>query len=86
MKLSIKAFTIAAALFQALGFLFVSLLNVILPPYGGAWLAVLTSLYPGYRPEMGPASIIIGVLYALLAGGVAGALFAWLYNRFADRD
>jgi hypothetical protein len=85
MKLSLKSFIIAAALFQALGFLFVSLLNVILPPYGGAWLAILSSLYLGYRPEMGPVSIIIGALYALLAGGVAGALFAWLYNRFVDR-
>jgi hypothetical protein len=85
MKLSLKSFIIAAALFHVIGFLFVSLLNIILPPYGGAWIAVLTSLYPGYRPEQGPISIVVGVLYALLAGGVAGALFAWLYNRFADR-
>jgi hypothetical protein len=85
MKLSVKSFTIAAALFQAISFLVVSLLNVLLPPYGGAWLAILSSLYPGYRPEQGPISIFIGALYALLAGGVAGALFAWLYNKFADR-
>jgi hypothetical protein len=31
---------------------------VILPPYGGAWLSILTSLYPGYHSEAGPVSLI----------------------------
>ena len=50
MKLSVKSLVIAAALLTALCFLFVSLLNLILPPYGGAFLALLTSLYVGYDP------------------------------------
>jgi len=57
MKLCLKSLIVAGALFQALSFLFVALLNVILPPYGGAWLAVLTSLYLGYHPETGPVSL-----------------------------
>jgi hypothetical protein len=77
-KLSVKSLAIAAALLGALCFLFVSLLNLILPPYGGAFLALLTSLYIGYDPIARPVSLIIGTFYSLLAGAVAGALFGAL--------
>jgi hypothetical protein len=85
MKLSLKSLIVASALFQALSFLFVALLNVILPPYGGTWLGVLTSLYLGYHPEAGPVSVIIGTAYAFISGAVAGAVFGWLYNNFVER-
>ena len=62
MKLSVKSLVIAAALLAAFSFLFVSLLNLILPPYGGAFLALLTSLYVGYDPIAGPISVIVGTL------------------------
>ncbi len=81
MKLSVTALTIALALLEAISFLFVALMNLILRPYGGAHLAILTSLFPGYDPTAGPASIFLGVIYALLTGAVTGALLAWLYNR-----
>ena len=54
MKLSIKALIIAGALFKTVCFLFISVLNLLLRPYGGAYLAMLTSLYPGYDPVSGP--------------------------------
>jgi hypothetical protein len=82
MRLSVIAFAIAAAIVSALCFLFISLLNLILPGYGGRYLAVVGSLYPGYDPVALPLSVILGTLYALLAGGVTGALLAWLYNQF----
>ncbi len=85
MKLSVKSLVIAAALLTALCFLFVSLLNLILPPYGGALLALLTSLYLGYDPMAGPISVLVGTLYSLIAGAVAGALFGWLYNSFVEK-
>jgi hypothetical protein len=86
MKLSLKSLVFAVALTNALGFLFISLLNVLLPPYGGAYLAMMMSLYPGYDPVVGPVSIILGTLYALLAGGIAGAVFGWLYNTFVGKS
>jgi hypothetical protein len=46
---------------------------------------LLTSLYVGYDPMAGPISVIIGTLYSLIAGAVAGALFGWLYNSFVER-
>ena len=84
MKLSVKSLVIAAALLKALCFLFVSLLNLILPPYGGGLLALLSSLYLGYDPTAGPISLLVGTLYSLLAGAVAGGLFGWLYNSLVE--
>ena len=84
MKLSIKPLVVAGALFNALHFVFVAVLNFIWSPYGGTYLGMLTSLYPGYSPEAGPISIIVGGFYALAAGAAAGALFGWLYNSFVE--
>ena len=84
MKLSVKSLVIAAAFLKALCFLFVSLLNLILPPYGGALLALLSSLYLGYDPTAGPISLLVGTLYSLIAGAVAGGLFGWLYNSLVE--
>jgi hypothetical protein len=85
MQLSLKSMIIAGALFKAVCFLFISLLNLILRPYGGAYLALLASLYPGYDPVIVPLALIVGTFYSLLAGGIAGLLFGWLYNFFAER-
>jgi len=84
MRLSLKALIIAGALFKAACFLFVSFLNLLLRPYGGAYLAMLVSLYPGYDPVNVPVGIIIGTLYSLLAGALAGLIFGWLYNFFVE--
>ena len=85
MKLSLKAMIIAGALFKAGGFLFVSLMNLVFRPYGGAYLALLTSLYPGYDPVSGPIGIMVGTLYSLLAGAFAGLLFGCVYNFFTEK-
>jgi len=77
---------IAGALFNAICFLVVALLNLLLPPFGGKYLEMLTTFYIGYHPETGPLSIVIGLLYALIAGALEGALFGLLYNTFADNN
>ena len=85
MKLSTKALIIAGALFNATCFLFIALMNLLLPPFGGRYLELLSTFYIGYHAEMGPISIFIGLIYALLAGAIEGPLFGWLYNLFVDR-
>jgi hypothetical protein len=85
LKLSLTAMIIAGALFKAGGFLFVSLMNLLFRPYGGAYLALLTSIYPGYDPVSGPIGILVGTFYSLIAGALAGLLFGWLYNFFAEK-
>jgi hypothetical protein len=84
MKLSLKAMILTGALFKAIVFLLISLLNLILRPYGGAYLAFLSSLYPGYDPVNWPIALIVGTLYSLIFGALAGLLFGWLYNFFAE--
>jgi hypothetical protein len=85
LKLSLTAMIIAGALFKAAGFLFVSLMNLLFRPYGGAYLALLTSIYPGYDPVSGPIGVLVGIFYSLIAGALAGLLFGWLYNSFAPK-
>ncbi len=65
---------------KLIGFLVVALMNLILPPYGGPLLALRSSVYLGYDAAAGPTSLLVGTIYLL----IAGALFGWLYNGFAD--
>jgi len=51
--------------------------------YGADFLRVMDSLYPGYHAGAGFGSVIWGTLYGMLDGAVAGAVIAWLYNRFS---
>ena len=76
---------IAGALFKAAGFLFISLMNLLFRPYGGAYLALLSSIYPGYDPVSGPLGILVGTFYSLVAGALAGLIFGWLYNSLASK-
>jgi len=85
MKLSLKTMILAGAFFKIIAFIFISLLNLLLRPYGGAYLVMLASLYPGYDPVNWPIGLIVGSLYSLIAGALAGLLFGWLYNLFCDR-
>lgn len=85
MRLSLRSLIIAGALFNAICFLFVALMNLLLPPYGGKYLEMVTTFYIGYHPETGPISIVLGTLYALIAGALEGALFGLLYNAFVEK-
>jgi hypothetical protein len=80
MKLSIKALALTAALLWGGALLVVGIANQVCPPYGAEFLTIMGSIYPGYQPGTGITSIIVGTLYALVDGGVGGAIFAWLYN------
>lgn len=82
MKLSVKGLTAAAVIAWGGCFFLVALANLIWPTYGESWLQLGQSIYPGYTPG-GFGSVIVVTLYALLDGAVAGAVFGWLYNRFA---
>ena len=85
MRLSLRSLIIAVALFNAICFLFVALMNLLLPPYGGKYLEMVTTFYIGYHPETGPISIVLGTLYALIAGALEGWLFGLLYNAFVEK-
>jgi hypothetical protein len=84
MKLSIKGMSFACALMWGILAVFgVGMLNTVWPSYGREFLQVVASIYPGYHAVPSYGQVIVGTLYALVDGAVGGAIFAWLYNRFA---
>ena len=84
MKLSIKAFSLAAAGIWGLAMLFTTTVNMISPGYAVDFLVIVSSIYPGFEPGLGIKSIVVGTLYGIVDAGIAGAVFAWLYNCFSE--
>ena len=80
MKLSIKGLAITTAIIWGSAILIVGIANLVFPGYGINFLEVVGSIYPGYKPGTGFASVIIGALYGAVDAGIAAAIFAWLYN------
>jgi hypothetical protein len=83
MKLSVMAVTYTAAILWGGCFLLVAVANLLWPPYGAAFLELMSSVYPGYKAAASFGNVIVGTLYAILDGAIGGALFAWIYNCFA---
>ena len=77
MKLNVTAFAVACGLIWGLG---VFLLTWWIIMFDGATGEVpfLGQLYRGYN--ISPQGSVIGLIWALVDGGIGGALFAWLYN------
>ena len=85
MKLDISALALTCGLIWGGAVLVVAVANQLWSPYGGALLNLAASIYPGYHPSGGVGSVVTGTAYALVDGGVGGAIFAWLYNSLARR-
>jgi hypothetical protein len=47
--------------------------------WGTAFVELIASLYIGYAPTL--AGSVIGALWALADGFIAGVVIAWLYNK-----
>lgn len=82
-RLDVKALAIAMGLFWGLVMLVVGIADLIWGGYGGAFLDVMDSVYPGYDGPGGVWEVIVGVLYGLFDGAIAGLVFGWLYNLVA---
>jgi ABC-type phosphate transport system permease subunit len=85
MKLSVWAVACALAVFWGAAVLIVGVANALWPSYGHEFLQVMASLYPGYKGTPGVGQALVGTLYAVVDGAVAGAIFAWIYNYFVAR-
>jgi len=83
MKLSLKGVTLTAAIIWGLALLIVGVANLLWPPYGKAFLEVMSSIYPGYKQQGTLGDVLVGTLYAVVDGGIAGFITAWVYNSFA---
>jgi hypothetical protein len=80
--LSIKGLAIASGIVWGGAVFLVGIGNLIWPSYGMALLEIARSIYPGYANTAGLWGVIVGTLYAMLDGAIAGAVFGWLYNIF----
>jgi hypothetical protein len=85
MKLSVKGLTLASAIAWALCMLVVGILNLIWPAYGGEFLRMIASVYPGFKASGTFIDVIVGMLYALVDGAICGFVFALLYNAFVGK-
>jgi hypothetical protein len=83
MKLSLKAIAAACGLLWGGALLTVGVANLIRPSYGTKFLRTVASVYPGYNARATAGQVAVGTACALADGAIAGALTAWLYNRFA---
>ena len=86
MKLNIKAFCLTAGILWAVVVFLVGVANLMWSGYGGVFLQVIASIYPGYDASPSIGAVIVGTLYALVDGLVLGLVFAWVYNLFSRRS
>lgn len=82
MKLNVWALALAAAIIWGASMFLIGLANMMFPAYGVEFLSVMSSLYPGYQPTAGFASVILGTVYGFIDAGIVAAIFAWIYNLF----
>ncbi len=84
MRLSVQSMALAGGvMFGVMCMLVVGLGNILWPGFGQGLLDLAASFYPGYEATPSIGQVLIGTLYGLLDGAIGGAMFAWLYNRFA---
>jgi hypothetical protein len=83
MRFDIKALALACAILWGAAVLLVALVNLVNGSYGGYFLELLSSWYPGYHAARSIAQVAIVTLYAVVDGLIGGAIFAWLYNGLA---
>ncbi len=83
MRLCVRSLALASAILWGGLFLLVAILNQLAGGYGAHLLDFAASIYPGYDGATGFGSVVLVTAYALVDGAIAGALLAWLYNRFS---
>lgn len=77
-KLSVKGCAFAAGVMWGAAILFLGVLAT--RGHGLPLMRAFASLYPGYQPTF--FGVLIGTVWGLIDGCIAGALFAWVYNHF----
>jgi L-cysteine desulfidase len=80
--MNVKAFAVAAGILW--GFLLFALTLVEASrPAAGHTLSALSAVYIGYSVTY--LGAVAGLVYGFVSGGLIGAAFCWLYNRFGGR-
>ena len=82
MRLDIKAFALTFALFWGIALFAVTWWIMAFEGASGD-VTLVGRVYLGY--SISPLGSFVGLVWALLDGLIAGAIFAWLYNTLAGR-
>ena len=82
MRLSIRSLAMAAGLLWGGLICFVGLINLAAPSYGASFLQMMSSVYPGFQFSRTFGDVIVGTIYGLADGAIAGLILGWLYNAF----
>lgn len=85
MRLSTKGLALSLGLLWGGAMLVVGLFHMAVPTYGGVFLSVISSVYPGADTTSALGPVLIGALYGFVDGAIAGALVALLYNALSPR-
>jgi len=92
MKLNVKAFSLTCGIFWGGSIFLMTLINLltrniesmqIFGGWAGRFLAIVSSIYPGY--EATPVGLAIGLGYGFVDGFIAGLLLSLIYNFLASR-
>jgi hypothetical protein len=78
-KIDIKKAAVSAGLLWGALVFWAGIMATITGSYGVGFVNAVGSIYPGYAATY--PGTAIGVVWALLDGGFAGALFAYIYNK-----
>jgi hypothetical protein len=80
MGLSIRSFMLTCALLWGGCMLVVGLINLADPSYGGEFLRMMSSVYPGADTARTLGRVVLGAIYGFVDGAIAGCLFGWIYR------
>jgi hypothetical protein len=82
MRVSIKAITLSSAILWGFAMLFVGLIHLATHGYGGDFLRLMSSVYPGADTAPTLGRVLLGTVYGFVDGAIAGFLFGLLYSAF----
>jgi hypothetical protein len=79
------AMTGALAILWGACMLLVGLMHLWFPAYGREFLNVMSSIYPGFHGARAFGDVIIGTIYGVVDGALAGYIFSSLYRWLGRR-
>ncbi len=84
MRHPLRAVTWTSAVLWAACMLLVGLVNLADPRYGGEFLRMMSSIYPGADTTRTLGSVLLGTVYGFVDGAIVGWLFgllAWAFGQ-----
>lgn len=80
---SLKAIRLSGAILWGSAMLFVGLIHMAAPFYGGEFLRTMSSVYPGADTAPTLGRVLLGTGYGFVDGAFAGWLFGLLYRAMS---